>query len=94
MIIQIVFLGSLQYDFGQMEATFSLKEGSTIRSVVKELVEKEEFKELQGFFTESFESTRSVLVFINDQDITVLGGMDSPLQEGDKLTFIPVIHGG
>ena len=89
-----MFLGSLQYDLGQMEMTFNLKKGSTIKSIVKELIEKEEFRDLQHFFTESYESTRSVLIFINDQDITVLGGMDSSLQEGDKVIFIPVVHGG
>ena len=94
MSIRIMFLGSLQYDLGQMEITFNLNEGSTIKSVVKELIEKEEFRDLQHFFTESYESTRSVLIFINEQDITVLEGMDSPLQVGDKITFIPVVHGG
>jgi molybdopterin converting factor small subunit len=94
MSIRIMFLGSLQYDLGQMEITFNLSKGSTIKSVVKELIEKEEFKDFQHFFTESYESTRSVLIFINDQDITVLEGMDSPLQGGDKITFIPVVHGG
>ena len=94
MIIQLIFLGSLQYDIGQMEISLDLEEGSTVKSVVKTLLENQKFKTLKNFFTDSFESNRSILIFINDQDITVLDGMSSLLQEEDKLTFIPVIHGG
>ncbi len=95
MEILLVFLGSLQYDLGQMELTYDFKEGTTtVKSVVQTLSNIPKFKGLNHFFTDSYESTRSVIVFINDQDISVLEGMDSPLAQGDKLTFIPVIHGG
>ena len=77
-----------------MEEFMLLEEGSTVKSVIKTLLENQKFKALTSFFTDSFESNRSILIFINDQDITVLSGMSSLLQEGDKLTFIPVIHGG
>ena len=94
MKINFVFLGSLQYDFGQMTLTDSFDEGSTIKSVVKKLMEKPEFKGLKDFFTPSFDSTRALIIFINDQDISVLQGMSSPLKQDDKVTFVPVIHGG
>ncbi|PWI49732.1 hypothetical protein CEE45_00975 [Candidatus Heimdallarchaeota archaeon B3_Heim] len=94
MKILLVFLGSLQYDLGQMELTYNFKEEASVKSAVQELSALPKYKELSKFFTDSYESTRSVLVFINEQDISVLRGMDSPLQQGDKLTFIPVIHGG
>ena len=94
MEIQLVFLGSLQYDLGHMELIYNFEEGSSVKSAVQVLSELPEYKSLNGFFTDSYESTRSVIVFINDQDISVLNGMDSLLQHGDKLTFIPVIHGG
>ncbi|MHA1993208.1 MAG: MoaD/ThiS family protein [Candidatus Hodarchaeales archaeon] len=94
MEILLVFLGSLQYDLGQMELIHDFIEGTTVKSVVQTLSNIPKFKGLGQFFTDSYESTRSVIVFINDQDISVLEGMDSPLTQGDKLTFIPVIHGG
>jgi molybdopterin converting factor small subunit len=94
MVIHLIFLGSLQYDIGQMQISIPLEEGSTVKSVVKTFLKNQKFKALKSFFTDSFESNRSILIFINDQDITVLSGMSSLLQEGDKLTFIPVIHGG
>ncbi|MHA1976056.1 MAG: MoaD/ThiS family protein [Candidatus Hodarchaeales archaeon] len=94
MEILLVFLGSLQYDLGHMELTYNFEEGTSVKSAVQQLSENSKYKNLSEFFTASYESTRSVIVFINDQDISVLEGMDSPLKQGDKLTFIPVIHGG
>ncbi|MHA1947488.1 MAG: hypothetical protein ACW97W_15390 [Candidatus Hodarchaeales archaeon] len=35
-----------------------------------------------------------MIIFINDQEISVLQGMSSPLKQDDKVTFVPVIHGG
>ena len=94
MKINLVFLGSLQYDFGQMNRTDFFDEGSTLKSVIKTLVEKPEFKGLKDLFTVSLDTTRALIIFINDQDISVLQGMSSPLKHDDKVTFVPVIHGG
>ena len=94
MRVQLLFLGSLQYDIGQMQISLTLEKGSTVKFIVKTLLEDKKFEALKSFFDDSFESNRSILIFINDQDIAVLSGMSSLLQEGDKLTFIPVIHGG
>ncbi len=94
MKLNLVFLGSLQYDFGQMNLTDSFDEGSTLKSIVKELIEKPEFKGLKNLFTPSLDTTRALIIFINDQDISVLQGMSSPLKQDDKVTFVPVIHGG
>jgi len=94
MKLHLAFLGSLQYDFKQMNLTESFDEGSTIKSIVKELIKNPKFKSLKSLFTPTFDSTRTVIIFINDQDISVLQGMLSPLKQDDKITFVPVIHGG
>ena len=94
MKLHLVFLGSLQYDFGQMNIIESFDEGSTIKSVVNSLILKPKFENLKNLFTPTLDSTRALIIFINDQDISVLKGMSSPLKQDDKITFVPVIHGG
>jgi molybdopterin converting factor small subunit len=94
MDILFVFLGSLQYDLGHMELTHKFEEGISVKVAVQELSKIPEFKDINIYFTDSYESTRSIIIFLNEQDISVLKGMDSILSQGDKLTFIPVIHGG
>jgi molybdopterin converting factor small subunit len=94
MKIQLVFLGSFQYDFGVLELEYSIKEGTIIRTLFKQLAEKKQFQRLKEFFTDNYEAPRSVIIFINDQDISVLEGMSTILKKEDKVTLIPVIHGG
>ncbi|MHA2175031.1 MAG: MoaD/ThiS family protein [Candidatus Hodarchaeales archaeon] len=94
MNIQLVFLGSFQYDFGVMEQDYKIKKGTNIQNLCRHLAGETQFRGLKTFFTENYESPRSVIIFINDQDISVLEGMASILKEKDKVTFIPVIHGG
>ncbi|MCL2642906.1 MAG: MoaD/ThiS family protein [Candidatus Bathyarchaeota archaeon] len=36
----------------------------------------------------------NVLILVNDREISVLNGMDTLLNSGDEVVFIPVVHGG
>ena len=94
MKIQLVFLGSFQYDFGVLELEYSVEEGTNIRSLFRQLAKKEQYQGLKEFFTQDYESPRSIIIFINDQDISVREGMATILKKEDKVTLIPVIHGG
>ncbi len=94
MIIQLVFLGSFQYDFGVLEQDYKIKEGTNLQTLFQCLGREKQFTGLSNFFTDNFESPRSVIVFVNNQEISVLEGMSTTLKEGDKVTLIPVIHGG
>ena len=94
MEIQLVFLGSFQYDFGVLELEYFVEEGTNIQTLFRQLAEKEQFQGLKEFFTQNYESPRSIIIFINDQDISVREGMATILKKEDKVTLIPVIHGG
>ncbi|MEM2109024.1 MAG: MoaD/ThiS family protein [Candidatus Odinarchaeota archaeon] len=36
----------------------------------------------------------SMLILVNDLEISVLKGLETELKDGDVITFIPVVHGG
>jgi len=36
----------------------------------------------------------NVLMLINDREISVLNGIDTLINDGDEVVFIPVAHGG
>jgi molybdopterin converting factor small subunit len=67
---------------------------TSVRSIVAALTQDPQYEELQSFFSETLEVKRSLLVFLNDQEISALSGMDTLVEEDDTLAFIPVIHGG
>jgi molybdopterin converting factor small subunit len=35
-----------------------------------------------------------MLILINGREISALNGLDTILQEGDEVVFVPVVHGG
>ncbi|MHA2075846.1 MAG: MoaD/ThiS family protein [Candidatus Hodarchaeales archaeon] len=94
MTIRIKFLGSLQYDLKQSSYSFQTQNEATMQEVVSELTKNPQFAELRTFFTEALEIKRSLLIFLNDQEISVLDGMKTRVKAKDTISFIPVIHGG
>jgi molybdopterin converting factor small subunit len=36
----------------------------------------------------------NALILVNDREISVLNGLDTKLDDGDEIVFVPVIHGG
>ncbi len=94
MIIRLKFLGSLQYDLKQQYLPYQISSEKSIREVVSELTQNPQFKELKSFFSESLDIKRSLLIFLNEQEISVLDGMKTKVKAEDTIAFIPVIHGG
>ena len=43
---------------------------------------------------ETGEIRRYVNVYVNDEDIRFLDGMDTPLKDGDSVSIVPAIAGG
>jgi len=37
---------------------------------------------------------RFVNVYVNDEDVRFLGGLDAPLTDGDQVTVLPAVAGG
>ncbi|MFX1514676.1 MAG: MoaD/ThiS family protein [Promethearchaeota archaeon] len=94
MIARLLFLGSLQYDLKQQSLSYQISSEISLREIVSELIKDPKFKELKSFFSESLETKRSLLIFINQQEISVLNGMNTTVKNEDTIAFIPVIHGG
>jgi len=94
MKIQLKFLGSLKYDINKERVEIEISSEMTIHDIVQKLLSTPSYEELNSFFSESLELKRSLLLFVNEQEISALSGMSTKLKDKDVLSFIPVIHGG
>lgn len=92
--IQIKFLGSLRHDLNRPSLFWPVETKTSVRSIVNALTQDPQYQELRIFFSETIDVKRSLLIFLNDQEISALSGMDTLVEEDDTLAFIPVIHGG
>jgi MoaD family protein len=67
--------------------------GSDVGSVLRSLAEQHPATESQ-LFSEDGELNRYVNVYLNDEDVRVLDGLDTAVTEGDTIVILPAMAGG
>jgi molybdopterin synthase sulfur carrier subunit len=68
-------------------------EGSNVGEVLRMLAERHPETERQ-IFQEDGQLNRYVNVYLNDEDVRVLDGLDTPVEEKDTLVILPAMAGG
>jgi molybdopterin synthase sulfur carrier subunit len=68
-------------------------EGGNVGEVLRSLASQHPQTESQLFSTEG-ELNRYVNVYLNDEDVRVLGGLDTGVSQGDTLVILPAMAGG
>ncbi|MCD6380797.1 MAG: MoaD/ThiS family protein [Candidatus Odinarchaeota archaeon] len=75
--------------FGNRKGNFTLEfdERATVKDVFKRMIS-------MGVLDSNPNEIFNFVVLVNDIEISALRGEKTRLREGDRLVFIPVIHGG
>ena len=68
-------------------------DGSTVGEALRSLAERHPDTERQ-LFGEGGELNRYVNVYLNDEDVRVLQGLETPVGDGDTLVILPAMAGG
>jgi len=67
-------------------------EGATLSAVIADLDAK--YVGLGERLLENGALLRFINVYINDEDVRFLGGLDAPIKDGDSITVLPAVAGG
>ena len=67
--------------------------GSNVGEVLRSLVETHSGTERQLFSSEG-ELNRYVNVYLNDEDVRVLDGLETPVSNTDTVVILPAMAGG
>ena len=67
--------------------------GGNVRDVLRDLAANHPATEEQLFSADG-ELNRYVNVYLNDEDVRVLGGLDTAVGESDTLVILPAMAGG
>ena len=68
-------------------------EGSSVGAVLRELADRHPDTERQ-LFSDDGQLNRYVNVYLNDEDVRVLHGLDTPVTANDTLVILPAMAGG
>jgi sulfur-carrier protein len=67
--------------------------GDSVGEVLRSLADAHPRTQSQ-LFSPDGDLNRYVNVYLNDEDVRVLDGMDTPVGEGDMLVILPAMAGG
>ncbi len=92
--LTIKFIGALRHISGKAHLTAEYREGMTLKQLIDNMIRGA--PELKHTFSdgELNDSKSNSLVLINGREISVLGGYETKLKDGDEVVFVPVVHGG
>jgi sulfur-carrier protein len=68
-------------------------EGSDVGEVLRELASRHPATESQ-LFAEDGQLNRYVNIYLNDEDVRVLDGLETPVKADDTLVILPAMAGG
>jgi MoaD family protein len=94
MVITIKFVGAFRGVVGRDRFNLSCKGAIVLRDAVKEIVEKSPKLKRVLIDPELDDPRPNTLILVNGREISVLSGLDTMLENGDEVVFVPVVHGG
>ena len=94
MPLNIKFIGALRHISGKTQLTVNFQESTSLKDLLSKLVI--EFPSLEKTFIDQQlnDSRSNNLILVNGREISVLGGLETKLNDGDEIVFVPVVHGG
>jgi molybdopterin converting factor small subunit len=69
-------------------------EGTTLRELIHNIDTKHPGFARQLLDAETGEQRRFVNLYVNDEDVRYLSGLDTPVEEGDIISILPAVAGG
>ena len=73
---------------GKEDLQLNLAKGATVQAALRRLTDKYG-KELVGML-----GGRNLVIMLNDKNIEFLGGLQTPLEQGDRIAILPPLSGG
>jgi MoaD family protein len=93
MPLTLKFIGALRQISGKTQLTVNYQEGMLLKELIIKI--SQEMPQLEKTLSDQLKDSRSnALILINGREISVLNGLETKLNDGDEIVFVPVVHGG
>ena len=93
MPLTLKFIGALRQMSGKTQLTVNFQKEMSLKDLLAKI--SQEMPQLKKAFSDQLnDSSSNELILINGREISVLNGLETKLNDGDEIVFIPVVHGG
>ena len=93
MSLKVRMLGVLR-EAGPNEQTINLLEGATVESVIRDLMAEDERLENALWDKEVDSPFPNALIMLDGVEVNNLEGLETPVNRGQELVLLSVVHGG
>ena len=94
MAITVKFIGAFRSISGKSKLYITTKNAVPLSRIIKQIIE-EQPKIKRALIDPELEDPRpNTLILVNGKEISVLNGLDTLVENGDEVVFVPVVHGG
>jgi len=94
MTVNVKVVGSFRGVSGKSKIVFTFAKPVSLKVLVAKVVER--LPKLKSALVDpmSGEPRSNMLVLVNGQEIGVVSGTETKVNDGDEVVFVPVMHGG
>ena len=94
MAITVRFIGAFRSISGKSKLSITIKNAVPLSRIITQVIE-EQPKIKRALIDPELEDPRpNTLILVNGKEISVLNGLDTMVENGDEVIFVPVVHGG
>lgn len=94
MAINVKFVGALRHLAGKDEITLNYEKRISIKELFHEIAKSLPALKQSLIDAQLDEPKVPGLILVNGREISVLNGLETNLNDGDAVVFVPVVHGG
>ena len=94
MVLTIKFIGALRRISDKTQLTINYEEGMSLKQLMPKILQEAPTLERTLGDQELDDSRFNALILVNGREISVLNGLETKLNDGDEIVFVPVVHGG
>jgi len=94
MVLTIKFIGALRHISDKTQFTVNYEEGMSLKQLMAKILQGVPQLERMLSDQQLDDSRFNALILVNGREISVLDGLETKLNDGDEIVFVPVVHGG
>jgi MoaD family protein len=94
MVLTIKFIGALRHISGKTQLTINYEDGMSLKQLVAKILQEAPRQDRTLSDQQPNDSRLNALILVNGREISVLNGLETKLNDGDEIVFVPVVHGG